>query len=104
MPKFQKGDVLDVIAYDQGDEVWERGTILITGHDPKAKHTKEGIYSVQPLKGQIRWISINSQIFDEGVEYNTNGPTPMYMANIYRNLLTNIGSSTTIDILYGKNS
>ncbi len=103
MAKFKRGDVLEVVAWDQGDELWKHGTILITGHNPNTRHTKEGSYSIQPLKGNITWISINSQIFDDGLEFSKTGPTAV-VADVYRNLLTNIGSSNTIDILYGKKS
>ena len=63
-PRFKVGDLLEVYVYDQGDEVWRHGIVLISGYSPTAQHTKKGCYNFKTIKGDACWISYNVEFFD----------------------------------------
>lgn len=86
-PKYQKGDVVAVIHFDQGDEVWQQGVLLIDGYRRKVKHTQNGCYAIKPLSGDIRWISCNIDCLEKDSFVK-------YMGNIKKD--------STLKVLYGK--
>ena len=86
-PRFKAGDLLEVHVWDQGDDIWQDGIVLITEYQPHYKHTTNGVYKFKCIKGNASWISFNSDSFDR---INT---------HIW---IGNIADDATLKVLYGQ--
>lgn len=89
MTKYKVGDVIKVTDYwDQGDEHYESGILLITEYEPPWEHASCGAYYLKPLEGNISIIGWSTSEVDT-------------MENI--ELLGNINVDKALWVLYGNN-
>ena len=89
MTKYKPGDLVSVDNYwDQGEEVFESGIMLIEGHH-EHPHTEYGVYEVNCLSGTIAFVYINASVFDK------------LTCTTY---LGNINEDNALRVLYGRNS
>lgn len=86
-PLFRKGDVIAVLHFDQGDEVWKQGVIQIEWYRRNVMHTRNGAYGIKNLSGELRWVSCNIDCLEKDSFVK-------YMGNVKRD--------TTLKVLYGK--
>lgn len=85
--RFQVGDVIHIAKYRSFHDKEDRsGTILITEYLYPVKGTKNGMYQVEHLSGNITFLRYNVQMFDS-LEY--------------LHWLGNVHESPALRVLYG---
>ena len=102
MAKYKKGDVLEVLTYDQGDEQWERGIIIITDYDPSTPHTDNGTYGIQRIKGNVNWLCVNADELNEAADLEDEGSIPKAGIVTWVKYIGNFSNDKAIEALYGK--
>jgi hypothetical protein len=65
--KWQVGDVLKTLFYDQGDEVWEVTYYEITERTYGTVYDQQGSYKLKKIYGDGNMIAMNVKYFDQGV-------------------------------------
>lgn len=109
-PKFKPGDVLEVIAWDRGEDRWEMGMIAIIEHHPNAAHTSNGLYDTQHLTGEITWVSVNADVLNNADTFETarylltqNLPYNTPCNECFYNYIGNMNTNKALKVLYGSN-
>ncbi len=107
MARFKPGDVIDIIAWDQGDEQWDRGVIEILEHQPIVSHTKNGCYVTQNLTGSVTWISVNADILDNADHFDVipnldKQPHWTKINECYYKYIGNTNTDYALKVLYGR--
>ena len=89
-PEFRPGDLFEVVAWDNGEDRWEYGTIMLTDRYMENPYKGQWSYGVEPISGTITWSAVGMAHF-QGIKVSLQ---KKYIGNIYDN--------PTLRVLYGK--
>lgn len=64
--RFKVGDIIEVAKYwDQGEDMWRSGVIMITEIGPPGPYNSKGSYGTKRMSGDIHWISTSVEFLDK---------------------------------------